>query len=102
MPVNSLSNRAKLSLKEDLMRSPVAEALAGSMIQYFHGGCKRFRGDCRIAVECGVKHQSSTISATPDISLSIRRVMDEGTDSIFRDSSSIALVLTTSSVGILG
>jgi hypothetical protein len=38
--VNSLSNRTVLSLKEDLMRSPVAETLAGSMIQYFHGGCK--------------------------------------------------------------
>ncbi|MEO7687160.1 MAG: hypothetical protein ABIS13_09425, partial [Nitrosospira sp.] len=42
--VNSLSNRTTLSLKEDLMRSPVAEALAGSMIQYFHGGCKFFGG----------------------------------------------------------
>ncbi|MEO6825486.1 MAG: hypothetical protein ABI167_12320, partial [Nitrosospira sp.] len=42
--VDSLSNRTTLSLKEDLMRSPVAETLAGSMIQYFHGGCKLFGG----------------------------------------------------------
>jgi len=38
--VNSLSNRTALSFMKDLMRSLIAEALAGSMIQYFHGGCK--------------------------------------------------------------
>jgi len=43
--VNSLSNRTALSFMKDLMRSLIAEALAGSMIQYFHGGCKYLRGN---------------------------------------------------------
>ncbi|SCX59417.1 hypothetical protein SAMN05720354_12328 [Nitrosospira sp. Nsp1] len=39
-----ISNRSTSSLKEDLMRNPIAEALAGSIIQYFHSGRKFFGG----------------------------------------------------------
>ena len=61
--VNSLSNRTALSFKEDFMRSLIDEALAGSMIQYFHGGCKYLWGNISKVSEPFGKYLRSKPSA---------------------------------------
>ena len=43
--VDSHCNRTTASFHKDFMRSPIAEAFAGFMIQFFHGFCKRFFGN---------------------------------------------------------
>ena len=45
LTVDLLSKCTTPSFLKDFMRRLVAEALSRAMIQFFHGGCKRFLGN---------------------------------------------------------